>query len=82
MLKSSASIGCTKRQISIVSCHIFPVGEVRQKQWLASLKRVNPPACPEHYALEDYSAVFALDYSQSLSLQVKANYGRGHDLPS
>ena len=56
MLKSSASIGCTKRQISIVSCHIFPVGEVRQKQWLAS-----PPACPEHYALEDYSAVFALD---------------------
>ena len=38
LLKSCASIGCTKRQVSRVSFHIFPVGKVRQKQWLASLK--------------------------------------------
>ena len=43
MLKSCASTGCTKRQVSRVSIHIFPVGKVRQKQWLASLKLVNPP---------------------------------------
>ena len=43
MLKSCASIGCTKRQVGRVSFHIFPFGKVRQKQWLASLKLVNPP---------------------------------------
>ena len=26
---------------------IFPVGKVRQKQWLASLKLVNPPVQPK-----------------------------------
>ena len=37
MLKSYAAICCTKRHGSRVSFHIFPVGKVRQKQWLASL---------------------------------------------
>ena len=43
MLKSCASFGCKERQVSRVSFHIFPVGKVRQKQWLASLKLLNPP---------------------------------------
>ena len=43
MVKSWAAIGCTKRQGGRVIFHIFPVGKFRQKQWLASLKLVNPP---------------------------------------
>ena len=53
MLKSCTSIGCTKRQASRVSFHIFPVGKVRQKQWLASLKLVNPPVL-KHYGFIPY----------------------------
>ena len=61
MLKSCASIGCTKRQVSRVSIHIFPVGKVRQKQWLASLKLwlaslklVNPPVLKHSVLCSDH----------------------------
>ena len=65
MLKSCASIGCTKRQDSRVNFHIFPVGKVRQKQWLASLKLVNPTVLKHavHYV---YSPQPALLYRTNL----------------
>ena len=60
MLKSCASIGCTKRQVSRVSFHIFPGGKVRQKQWRASLKQVYVPWSHGMHPAEDISDIFVL----------------------
>ena len=54
MVKSCAAIGCTKRQGSRVSFHIFPVSKVRQKQWLASLKLINQPVLKHAVLCSDY----------------------------
>ena len=43
MVRSCAAIGVKKRHGSGESFHRFPSSKVRQKQWLASMKLLNPP---------------------------------------
>ena len=60
MVKSCAAIGCKKRHGSGESFHRFPSNKFRQKQWLASMKLLNPPVlkyayvCSDHFTDEDY----------------------------
>ena len=60
MVKSCAAIGCKKRHGSGESFHRFPSSKFRQKQWLASMKLLNPPVlkyayvCSDHFTDEDY----------------------------
>ena len=60
MVKSCAAIGCKKRHGSGESFHRFPSSKFRQKQWLASMKLLNPPVlkyayvCSDHFTDEDF----------------------------
>ena len=60
MVKSCAAIGCKKRHGSGECFHRFPSSKFRQKQWLASMKLLNPPVlkyayvCSDHFTDEDY----------------------------
>ena len=60
MVKSCAAIGCKKRHSSGESFHRFPSKKFRQKQWLASMKLLNPPVlkyayvCSDHFTDKDY----------------------------
>ena len=63
---------CTKRQASRVSFHIFPVGKVRQKQWLASLKLVNPrpEACSSMFKMFTCTEILIRDIKTKWCMQV------------
>ena len=77
MVKSRAAIGCTKRQGGRVIFHIFPVGKFRQKQWLASLKLVNPPVlkyavlCSDHFP----DAYYVRNHKPQSGLLIKGELG-------
>ena len=57
--------------------HIFPVGKVRQKEWLASLKLVNPPVlkyavlCSDHFP----GAYYVSNHKLQLGLLIKGELG-------
>ena len=67
MVKSCAAIGCKKRHDSGESVHRFPSSKFRQKQWLASMKLINPPVLKYAYVYSDHFT--DEDYARNQTLQ-------------